>query len=232
MKHHYKLWLFIINGLICLFLPFITEKFYNAFFFQKTTYYILWFTLFALIFLLTKKITRFKMIWREHKNNLLILLFLNFLLSIIIFNSINCEFRVLSDETNHLNVSQAIFNEKEIYHPSQGLFWNEKVSFTKKGIPLRPVFFPFLLSLVHSFNGYNANNVFILNFIIGFLIFITYSIFTYTHTNLSFSMIANLMLFSIPVFLLNITSAGFGAINLLMLILLSIAAYNFIKNHI
>lgn len=96
-----------------------------------------------------------------------ILICLVFVAFIII--SVKPCFRVLSDETNLFSVSRSMLYEKRTDNITTGLwYYNSFYPIYGPGIEKRPLLFPFLINIIHSFFGYRIENVFILNYTILF----------------------------------------------------------------
>jgi len=87
-------------------------------------------------------------------------------------------FRVLSDETNLFSVSRSMLYEKRTDNITTGLWYYDSFyPIYGPGIEKRPLLFPFLTNVIHSFFGYRIENVFILNYIILFsLLLLIYTI--------------------------------------------------------
>lgn len=87
------------------------------------------------------------------------------LLTLCVAVSVPGGFKVLSDETNLLSVSQSMFYKKTIYNTTLGKFYYGNFNALNSPIPTRPLLFPFFTSLMHTLVGYKAINPFILNHI-------------------------------------------------------------------
>lgn len=95
----------------------------------------------------------------------------------IVFISVKPLFRVLADEANLLGVSKSMAYEKRTDNVTMGKWYYDNFYRLAGGMDKRPLLFPFLTSLMHTFFGYRAENAFILNSLVLFslllLIYIT-----------------------------------------------------------
>lgn len=77
--------------------------------------------------------------------------------------SVRPEFRVLSDETNLLGVSQSMVYHKTTYNSTQQKRYFETMNPISFELEKRPLVFPFFVHLVHLVRGYSPENPFVLN---------------------------------------------------------------------
>ena len=129
------------------------------------------------------------------------------------------KFKVLTDEANLIGVSMMMHADKTAAMPIEGIYTDIAPPQFLTQIDKRPVFFPFLVSVVHAVVGYSPINGFILNFILGsallFSLYLTVSkVLTRTYGLLSI-----LMLASTPLFVVYVTSGGFEVLNALFMVL-------------
>lgn len=153
-------------------------------------------------------------------------------LTSIIFYISPPRFKVFGDEAGLVRVSRSMHFDRTSTIGIERLAIDqpEQFDFLKKYIDKRPLVFPFLISLVHNISGYNASNVFILNFIVS--IFILFSIFWIYAETMSKHMgfLAIIITACLPEFSFSITSGGFEALNLLFILLTLLAVYEFAQN--
>jgi hypothetical protein len=153
-------------------------------------------------------------------------------LTSIIFYISPPRFKVFGDEANLVKVSRAMYFDKSSMTSNQRLSGVEQdqYDFLNETIDKRPLVFPFLTSLIHNIAGYNANNVFILNFIVS--IFILFSVFCLCSEIMPKHMgfLAAIITACLPEFSFSITSGGFEALNLLFILLTLLAVYEFVKH--
>jgi hypothetical protein len=149
----------------------------------------------------------------------LIPVLISFSMTLAVFISIPPHYRVLSDETNLLSVSQSMTYRRDISNVTQSKFYYGNFNVIQGDLPTRPLLFPFLTSLVHTATGYRYQNVFILNFIVLFsLLLMTFLCIEPRLGRLS-AVAACLLLLSIPTLTLSATSGGFDVCSLLFFML-------------
>lgn len=94
----------------------------------------------------------------------------------------------------------------------------------------RPVFFPFVLSLVHGLKGYSPYNVFFLNFLLTVCLFLLlYWIISYV-AGRKWGLFAQIVLAGLPLLGLSSTSAGYEIMNLCWILVLTLAALHYLRS--
>ena len=147
-----------------------------------------------------------------------------------VFVSIPPKYRVLSDETNLLSVSQSMTFRRDISNVTQAKFYFGNLNVVQGDLPTRPLLFPFMTSLVHTVSGYRYQNVFVLNFLILFsLLLLTYLSVEPSLGTLS-AISACLLLLSIPTLTLSSSSGGFDVCSLFFFTLSLVMLYRFLKS--
>ena len=146
--------------------------------------------------------------------------------TILVFITSPPDYRVLSDETNLLSVSQSLTYQKEIWNTLMGKWFYDSFHPLQQEIPTRPLMFPFLVSILHTFLGYDRQNIFILNFIFlfGFLSLV-YSV-TRRLLNPSCGVAAILLVIAQPIIPLSATSGGFDLASMVFFVLVSLVYYS------
>lgn len=140
------------------------------------------------------------------------------------------EFRILADEANLLGLSMALNNDRTYRNILEGSYYYDAFHPTVYSLDPRPAWHPFLVSLLHDFLGYSANNGFIVNAIASS---ITVGLVFYIGLNLAgwgSGAFAAIMLIANPIFTLGATSSGFESVNLLFMTLSLWTTYLFLKN--
>ena len=139
-------------------------------------------------------------------------------LTSLIYISSPPRFKVLADETNLIGVSMMMHEKRSATLPIEGIHTDYRNSNFLTVTDKRPILFSFLVSIVHALCGYAATNGFILNFAVScailFLIYLT----TARILPSSYGWLAVLLAAGTPIFMINITSSGFEALNLLFLL--------------
>jgi hypothetical protein len=147
-----------------------------------------------------------------------------FLLSVVIvlmvcgaiFLVVEPTFRILADETNLLSTSRNLLLDQELRNIRQNHIYYGSDHVLSEVVAHRPALFPLLTSLLHYLLGFRWYNGFVLNF----LVLATTLLVTY-HAARSwrgplFGTIAALLMASFPILVINVTSSGFDALNMLM----------------
>jgi hypothetical protein len=154
---------------------------------------------------------------KQNKNKLIIAISL----SSLIFFFIKPEFRVLTDETNLLSNSQSMYAYKNTGTLDASLPRKTgNLDVLNYSLPTRHPLFSFLTSILHSIIGYNANNPFILNFLLSFFSFFVYLKIcqNFSSTLSSASLLTCSM--SMPLLPYFISSGGFDYLHLFLILLL------------
>ena len=242
MKQYNKLFLFALVGLIAVFLgffafspPTMLELYKNYSYWFITISCILWIISIIEPFAESNK--------TENSGNTLFLttklflknhwvaLFLSLFLMILAIFACKPDFRILADETNLLSVSQSLYNSREtLLDCSSFTYRNGAKDIIIGRLDKRPVFFPYLLSIIHVLTGYRPENIFILNFIIGFLsLFLIYYLIQLIYGRF-WGINGVVILVSYPLFVVYAASAGFDVFNMMCSLVFFICLYKFIKN--
>ena len=139
-------------------------------------------------------------------------------------------FRVLADETNLVSISQSFYESKECYltissfeYPSlEKDIWQAKLE-------KRTAFFSYLLTIIHSLTGYRVENVFVFNFLNGFLsLFFIYYLIQLFYGRFS-GILGLISLASYPLFFFYTNSSGFEVFNMLCSLVFFLTLYYYIK---
>lgn len=155
----------------------------------------------------------------------------SFVLASIIFVSVPKYFRVLSDETNLLSVAKSMTFYKHVYNVMEGtwhfeMFWPVTPTFIEK----RPLLFPFFTSLLHTFLGYRAENVFILNyFVLWAALFLLYLLIRSSLGEL-LAFASLLLVMAQPILSWSATSGSYELFNLLFMLISFISLRYFLRN--
>lgn len=166
--------------------------------------------------------------FRETLKNKLLQIIICFLMTVTVFVSIPPKYRVLSDETNLLSVSQSMTYRRDILNVTQSKFYYGNFNVIQGDLPTRPLLFPFFTSIVHTLTGYRYQNVFVLNFLVLFaLLTMTFLVIESNLGRLS-AFAACLLLLSIPTLTLSASSGGFDVCSLFFFGLSFVLLYRFL----
>ncbi|MBF0544038.1 MAG: glycosyltransferase family 39 protein [Candidatus Riflebacteria bacterium] len=152
-------------------------------------------------------------------------------LTIAAFLTSPVRFRILADETNLMGMAQAMYDFHEFYNPTQVLYYYEGITnVISSEYDKRPVVFPFLVYLAHSFFGYNDNNGFVVNAISSFLLLLFFYVFLERFFSRLLATAGVILLAAFPLVVLWMTSCGFEIPNLLFAVLAFIALERFLEH--
>jgi hypothetical protein len=138
-------------------------------------------------------------------------------------------FKILYDEHAISSTAMSIYFEQQAYvqtaaHILDGATINS-VGFVDK----RPIFFPFLLSLVHLLSGFRPQNVFWLNSALsGLLLCLLYAI-AHTACGRRGGILAVLLLTGLPLLAQNATGGGYEVLNLCLIAALLLTAFRYMQ---
>ncbi len=128
-------------------------------------------------------------------------------------SAVPLDFKVLSDETNLLNVSLSMYQDKTALHPVMGHFYYGNFHPKSAGAPTRPLVFPFLLSLLHTLTGYRAANAFVLNAAVLFSLLFMVSAVVWKALGFRDALAAVLLVLSQPIIAITAASGGFDLLS-------------------
>lgn len=207
-------WAIASAGLLALIIPhaLVLLKIYNVYdLLTHTSFYIIAGLYFATGAALIRQ-------WKgEHKLKTFVLaqkwpLFGIALATLAIFAVVGCDFRVLSDETNLLGISQSMFRDKTIVNNTMSFYYLDIYHAVENSIDKRPYGFPFALYLAHVLTGYRWQNSFIVNGLFTFatlaLLFLNFR----SRKNWQTATAACILCLAQPLFVLSATSGGFELI--------------------
>jgi len=127
-------------------------------------------------------------------------------------------FKILMDEVMLLGTSMSMHIEKTALVPMRGNDIQGAFQLLAGQLDKRPLFQPFLVSVLHDLTGYRPENVFILNTALIFLL-LTLSYLTGCRiSGRGAGAIAVLLLTSLPLLAQNATGGGFELLNLVMIL--------------
>jgi hypothetical protein len=127
-------------------------------------------------------------------------------------------FKILMDEIMLLGTSMSMHFEKIAMVPMRGHDILGAFEILGGQLDKRPLFQPFLVSLLHDLTGYRPENVFVLNTFLTFLL-LTLAYLTGCRINgRGAGALAVLLLTSLPLLAQNATGGGFEVLNLVMIL--------------
>src|SRR5664280_42764 len=129
------------------------------------------------------------------------------------------EFKIVADEIVLGSTAMEMHFEREAAVVVRGYDYASNFVPFNVYLDKRPVFFPFLLALVHDFTGYRVSNVFVLN---GLLSLALTALFYLVGRRLGgprAGAAAVLLLITVPLVAQNATGGGFDLLNMVMIVL-------------
>lgn len=127
-------------------------------------------------------------------------------------------FKILMDEVMLLGTSMAMHFEKIALVPMRGHDILGSFQIMGGELDKRPLFQPFLVSVLHDLTGYRPENVFALNTVLTFVL-LTLAYVTGCRINgRGAGVVAVLLLTSLPLLAQNATGGGFEILNLVMIL--------------
>ena len=169
---------------------------------------------------------------KQESKRICISLLVGFLLSSLVFLSCKITFKINSDETNLLSVSRSLALDRKPYNVLDGenIYGNFYPIKASAAIPKRPLMFPFLTSIFHSFFGYSFIFPFVLNFLV-LMISLSLYVFYFSYcSNYILGLSAALLFISNPVVSITSTSAGFDMTSMLFFMFSIVTVFLFIKD--
>ena len=181
-----------------------------------------WFML-CLVLIWLRTFTTYTIRWDSVSNHIRthrLALFFLCVGAIILSISVPFELRVLADESNLLSTSRSLLDHKEFQNSISGKFYYDNYHTTHTALPIRPPFFSFLLSLVHSILGYAPENAGWLN--LGCWMGLIYVLYLNLYKNIPshVAMCIIPLMLSIPILSLCTRSGGFDLLSVFLLSLI------------
>lgn len=151
------------------------------------------------------------------------------LLTAIVFISVPCYLRVLSDETNLLSVAKSLTFTRTAHNVTQGLWRYEVYEPLATLVDKRPLLFPFVLSVAHTVLGYRPGNAFVVNFMVLWAtLFLIYLVSRPT-LGRWWALVVGVLFVAQPFVTWSATSASFELFNLLFILISCIALRRFLN---
>lgn len=127
-------------------------------------------------------------------------------------------FKILMDEAMLLGTSMSMHFEKAALVPMRGNDVQGAFQIFAGQLDKRPLFQPFLTSILHDFTGYRPENVFVLNAILTFVLLALAYRLGSKLAGRAGGGLAVLLLTSLPLLAQNATGGGFEVLNLVMML--------------
>jgi len=127
-------------------------------------------------------------------------------------------FKILMDEVMLLGTSMSMHFDKLAVVPMRGNDIQGTFNMLDGMLDKRPLFFPFLLSLVHDATGYRPENAFALNGVLTFVLLSLSALWGRLMAGMAGSWLAVLLLTGLPLLGQNSLGGGFELLNLTMIV--------------
>jgi hypothetical protein len=138
-------------------------------------------------------------------------------------------FKVVMDEVVLLSTSKHLYETREAAMAERGYDFGSNFVILQGNPDKRPLFYPFLVSLLHDFTGYRPENTFILNALLTpLLLLLVYSV-ARRLAGAEAGVAAMLLLATVPLFIQTITGGGFEVLNLVMITLTLLLGMSYAK---
>lgn len=127
-------------------------------------------------------------------------------------------FKILMDEVMLLGTSMSMHLDKTALVPMRGHDIQGAFQMLGGQLDKRPLFHPFLVSVLHDFTGYRPENVFALNTVLTFVLLALTYVTGFRIGGRGAGAVAVLLLTSLPLLAQNCTGGGFELLNLVMIL--------------
>jgi hypothetical protein len=127
-------------------------------------------------------------------------------------------FKILMDEIMLLGTSMSMHFQKAVLVPMRGNDIQGAFQIINGQLDKRPLFQPFLVSILHDLTGYRPENVFVLNTVLTFVLLALAYRLGAKIAGRGAGAVAVLLLTSLPLLAQNATGGGFEVLNLVMLL--------------
>jgi len=139
------------------------------------------------------------------------------------------EFKFVYDELLISTSAELMHHSRLTGMPQWANDYSGSYVFLQTILDKRPLFFPFLLSLVHDFTGYRYENVFLLNAILTFFMLVLIYSVSKIFTNHRGGILAVLLAGTLPLFSVLATSGHFEILNIVMLLMTIALSYYYME---
>ncbi|MDB6115600.1 MAG: hypothetical protein JWQ62_2545 [Lacunisphaera sp.] len=127
-------------------------------------------------------------------------------------------FKILMDEVMLLGTSMSMHIDKTPLVPMRGNDLQGAFQLLAGQLDKRPLFQPFLVSVLHDLTGYRPENVFVLNTVLTFVLLGLSYVTGFRIGGRGAGVLAVLLLTSLPLLAQNATGGGFELLNLVMIL--------------
>ncbi|GHB97216.1 glycosyltransferase family 39 protein [Cerasicoccus arenae] len=150
-------------------------------------------------------------------------------LSIYLWTSQEVGYKVIMDEINLLGTSMYLHLDKQAMSILRGYELNGVFLPLDGFVDKRPLFYPFLVSLIHDFTGYRPENAFALNLTLIPVALILSYVLGVLVSNARGGLLAMLLLACFPMFNQCCHGGGFEALNVVMILVVFLASCLYLR---
>ncbi|MFM7749558.1 MAG: glycosyltransferase family 39 protein, partial [Opitutaceae bacterium] len=138
-------------------------------------------------------------------------------------------FKIVMDELMLLGTSMSMHLDRTVLTPLRGNDIQGAFEILDGVVDKRPLFFPFLLSLVHDVSGYRPGNAFVLNGVLTFVLLALAWTLGRRLAGRTGGALAVLLLAGLPLLGQNATGGGFELLNLVMILATLLLGVRFVE---
>ena len=139
-------------------------------------------------------------------------------------------FKILMDEVLLLGTSMSMHFDRDALVPMRGHDIQGAFQLLMGQLDKRPLFQPFLVSLLHDLTGYRPENIFVLNTILTYVLLILAYLTGCRISGRRAGALAVLLLTSLPLLAQNATGGGFEMLNLVMILSTLLLGMRYMKS--
>ncbi len=155
---------------------------------------------------------------------------LSFVITCVVFISVEPTFRILSDETNLLAVSKSMVYEKSVANATMGKYYYGNFNPDSELVPARPLFFQFCIHVLHVLLGYNPENIFLLNFLVLFAFLSCVYILARKYLDEASSLASMILIVAYPVVSISTSSGSYDMFSTVFFYLVFASLFFFLKD--
>ncbi|MCG8527413.1 MAG: glycosyltransferase family 39 protein [Opitutales bacterium] len=225
-----KITIAILSGLLVLMFPFLILDGAKILWLARYTSY-WWMVVILLCFCYYawknfSRISSLKKMLIDHKAGLIGVLLVS------LFSHIHeeKEFKILFDEYVLSLTAKDFFAHQEAFSTNNQHHFHQTQTRVDGIVDKRPVFFPFLVSLIHSVSGFRVSNGFVANLLLTPIFLLLLYGVTTCLTHRSFGLLSLCLVATSPLFFENANGAGFEILNMTLILGLMLSCVSYLKS--
>ena len=150
--------------------------------------------------------------------------------TVLMYFSVEPEFRVYSDESNLAAISKAMAFDNEVFNSTMGNYYYQEYRSISDVVPKRPLIFPTFAAILHTLSGYRIENIFVLNSIVLFALLSIIYFMVKNRFGLIAAISSVFFVLAQPVVSITASSGGFDIMSTLFALLTCIAFSRFYQD--